>query len=679
MALAVAVAVPVIIAVAVLMAVVPASLRHHTDAQVAEARASATQLVADTCAQLTQTATMLARATGTGRRLDSAVEAAADADGTAAELLGPDGAVLASAASQGTAVRSFAAVLADAPGCASAGTALVPGTAGTRVLAARVPAAAGGTAVVAMAIDPGLSPQQNLLATVARLTGADVTLAVPAAGSDPAATASTLHHPGGLLTQARMATDLAVPQQLDHGGGVTAGVVGLPLGSRLLVSRRTPDTNYALGLIVVGGLLVIALAYAVGRRIAAGPERTLRELSRAAERVTAGDLDVTLPPGDGEPGRLAAAFNTMTEALRRTITDLRTSRDELQRNVSRLGDTLSGTHDLDRILRVILETAMASVRATGGVVLLTGRGGEELYLRAALGAEGRLADDGGPLLNRVILTRNGGVIGTVAATGHAVRGRIGVEGLALAADEPAAATVMAVPLRSGGNITGVLALYDRGDGQPFDDRDLQIVESFTSQAVPAVDNVLLHQEAQRLSITDGLTGLWNYRYAVVALAREVERAARFERPLAVLMLDLDRFKRVNDRYGHQRGDAVLLEVANRVSTVVREVDILARYGGEELILIAPETDVSGAETLAAKVREVVRAIPMGGPDEEAIEMTTSVGIAVQPLHGDTARSLLRAADAALYEAKAAGRDRWRLARVDRPVLPDRDAPLTPTS
>jgi two-component system, cell cycle response regulator len=231
----------------------------------------------------------------------------------------------------------------------------------------------------------------------------------------------------------------------------------------------------------------------------------------------------------------------------------------------------------------------------------------------------------------------------------------------LADDEPRATNFLVLPLRSAGRVTGVLAVYDRADGRPFDAEDMESVSSFVSQATVAIDNVLLHQEAQRLSITDGLTGLWNYRYVTIALGREVERSNRFGRSLAVLMLDLDRFKRVNDRYGHQRGDAVLAEVAQRVRGVVREVDVVARYGGEELMLLLPETDLAGAEFLAGRVRDVIRSRPVGGPGEEPIRMTTSIGIAVYPQHGATAGSLLRAADNALYAAKAAGRDCWRVA------------------
>ena len=109
----------------------------------------------------------------------------------------------------------------------------------------------------------------------------------------------------------------------------------------------------------------------------------------------------------------------------------------------------------------------------------------------------------------------------------------------------------------------------------------------------AVDNVRVHEEAQRLSLTDPLTGLWNYRYLRESLRREVERASRFGRMLGVLALDLDQFKEVNDTYGHAAGDAVLAEFARRVRGEIREVDLAFRQGGEEFVVLLPETDARG--------------------------------------------------------------------------------------
>ncbi|MHB2024357.1 MAG: GGDEF domain-containing protein, partial [Mycobacteriales bacterium] len=144
------------------------------------------------------------------------------------------------------------------------------------------------------------------------------------------------------------------------------------------------------------------------------------------------------------------------------------------------------------------------------------------------------------------------------------------------------------------------------------------------------------------------------------LAKEVERATRFDRPLAFLMIDIDRFKNVNDRFGHQRGDAVLAEVAQRISGCVREVDTVARYGGEEFAVVLPEADAAGAARTAERICRAMRAAPMSNEDAEPVAVTVSVGAAVFPAHGPTAATLLRSADRALYAAKAAGRDRWRL-------------------
>jgi len=191
---------------------------------------------------------------------------------------------------------------------------------------------------------------------------------------------------------------------------------------------------------------------------------------------------------------------------------------------------------------------------------------------------------------------------------------------------------------------------------------LSTIRAFANQATVAIDNVLLHQEAQRLSITDGLTGLWNYRYFQMTIDKEIERASRFGRPLSVLMLDLDKFKAVNDTYGHQRGDSVLIELATRIKGAIREVDTLARYGGEEFVLILPETDVTGALQTAEKVCELVRNRRFGSTDEEPLRLTISVGLAVYPDHASTPAGLVKAADTALYAAKGAGRDRVVMAK-----------------
>jgi two-component system, cell cycle response regulator len=322
----------------------------------------------------------------------------------------------------------------------------------------------------------------------------------------------------------------------------------------------------------------------------------------------------------------------------------------------RLGETLTRTLDLDGILSVVLATALSSVRASSGVVLMVEPTGD-LRLVAGQGLD-RL--DGSASVRGVTL--GSGVLGGVASTGIVARGRL--ESLMPAPGEPSIGNVLAVPLRRHDDVIGVLAAYDRLDRQAFSESDEDALKTLADQASVAVDNALQHSEAQTLAVTDALTGRWNYRYLSMNLGREIERALRFGRHLAVVMLDLDHFKEVNDRYGHERGNAVLREFTDRVGEQIREIDTLARYGGEEFVLILPETGLDGAQHVAERICGEIRGTPFTRGGGDWLWVTVSAGIAVFPEHGANQEQLLRAADAALYQAKRGGRDRWSVADVE---------------
>ena len=365
------------------------------------------------------------------------------------------------------------------------------------------------------------------------------------------------------------------------------------------LTRRT--SRLVLAAIV---LVTILAGLVMGRLLARLISGPVVELSEAAARAASGDLDIAIPVrSKDEVGQLATAFNHMTRELQTYIRQLESSRDELRQNLDRLGATLTHTHDLDGILAVVLDTAIGSAQATGGAIMFLDADGN-LAVQVRRGEVAESVDVG------TMVPLGKGISGQVAATGEPVCGRAGDgPGLRRVPSEPDAASVIAVPLKQSGRIVGVLNLYDKEGAREFTSHDLDTILAFSTQAGVAIDNVLLHQEAQRLSLTDPLTGLWNYRYLTIGLGHEIERATRFSRPLAALMLDLDRFKSINDKYGHQVGDAVLIELAGRMRAEVREVDTVSRYGGEEFVIVLPETDAIGAARLAARLGTVIRSTP----------------------------------------------------------------------
>ncbi|MDQ4126119.1 MAG: diguanylate cyclase, partial [Actinomycetota bacterium] len=359
-----------------------------------------------------------------------------------------------------------------------------------------------------------------------------------------------------------------------------------------------------------------------------------------------------------EVGQLAEAFNDMTDTLGETVSELSSSRDQLRRAIRRVGDTLRSTHDMKQMLSSVLNTTVDAIRADGAVLWMFGSTREELYpargVNVDLDSLGRVkVGEGvvGLVAERsvnVLLPQQAGPRPTPAETTHPV--------------------TIAIPLYTQDRIMGVIAVHREDPEDRFTEEEFDYVVFLGEQAGVAVENVLLHEEAQRLSITDGLTGVWNRRYFLMQFPQALAAAQRFQRPFSVLMLDLDTFKAINDTHGHQRGDAVLVEFAKRVTRVIREVDTFARYGGEEFICLLSETDLHGARTTAEKILDAIRSEPFGMPGEQPLTITVSIGVASYPLHGDTYKALVGAADKALYRAKQEGRDRVCTASEPEPPL-----------
>jgi diguanylate cyclase (GGDEF)-like protein len=211
------------------------------------------------------------------------------------------------------------------------------------------------------------------------------------------------------------------------------------------------------------------------------------------------------------------------------------------------------------------------------------------------------------------------------------------------------------PLILGEEVLGALSL---SSSRPFtfDQSDLQLLVSFAATTTAAIHNAMLHTELQKIAITDPLTGLYNRRGLLELGRHEVERFQRFNQPLSAIMLDIDHFKNVNDTYGHPVGDQVLCGLAERCRILIRQVDIIGRYGGEEFSILLPETDLFQASAIAERLRRSVEESPFfteAGP----ISITVSLGVSRAGRSLDSLVTLIEQADAALYQAKQNGRNR----------------------
>ncbi|HET7654383.1 MAG TPA: sensor domain-containing diguanylate cyclase [Acidimicrobiales bacterium] len=370
---------------------------------------------------------------------------------------------------------------------------------------------------------------------------------------------------------------------------------------------------------------------------------------------------------------IAFAFGVAVALLSRTRSAARTppAADEpavddsrFRQAIQRLGAAFA-VRDREAIVDVILETAVLAVDAESAVLYVTPSATAPLRPRATQGvAEG---DTG------LGLDAGEGVAGRVAATDEPALhpgGAPGVPAPAQPGEPHGARTAAAVPIHSGGRLLGVVAVYDTRPGRRFTPSDLTTLATVVHQAETAIDNVILHEEAERLAITDGLTGVWNRRHLDLRANEEVRRAHRFGEPFSVVLLDVDDFKGVNDVYGHQAGDAVLVELAGRLIAAVREVDTVARYGGEEFCLLLPRTDAEGARLLAEKVRSEVAAMPFTIDPITGRQhpVTVSAGVATHPQDGETVTALLTAVDGALYRAKRAGKNRVEVAGPAQEVV-----------
>jgi diguanylate cyclase (GGDEF)-like protein len=365
-----------------------------------------------------------------------------------------------------------------------------------------------------------------------------------------------------------------------------------------------------------------------------GLQGQLGRFLHAARRLAGGDFSSPVEiEGRDEFAALGQEFNNMSDQLAQRLDELSQERARLREAIRRIGQTFASNLDRPALLDLALKTAIDAVRGTGGRISVR-RGPDQ------------------PVAETI---RHGGLEEVEEALREAERtvleaGDIGEAG-------KGSTHVIAVPMgtaESGGYIHGLITVVR--PGEPFSADDRELLRSLAAQATLALENVDLHLQVSRQAVTDELTGLANHGRFQDLLVAEVEQVRRYHHPLGLIMLDIDDFKSVNDTYGHQQGDVVLRRVARVLAANSREVDYPARYGGEELAVILPHTDLEGAHAIAERIRMSIEVLRIPRMDEQGVlKITASLGVAAS--NEGNKDALIAEADAALYEAKRQGKNR----------------------
>ena len=217
-------------------------------------------------------------------------------------------------------------------------------------------------------------------------------------------------------------------------------------------------------------------------------------------------------------------------------------------------------------------------------------------------------------------------------------------------------TAMVAPMEVNGRVVGTINLYHQRVGG-FDDEDLRILTNVGGFVARGIDNANELEEHRESAITDVLTGLRNARYLTTVVERAVVRAEASSVPFSILMLDLDNFKKINDSYGHVFGNEVLKSLGNTVDSVLRDKDVVARYAGDEFVVLLPDTDKTSAKHIAQRLSAAISEMSLThiGETTQRVSISASIGIAMFPDHGTDLESLLHHADCAMYESKAGKR------------------------
>jgi diguanylate cyclase (GGDEF)-like protein len=322
--------------------------------------------------------------------------------------------------------------------------------------------------------------------------------------------------------------------------------------------------------------------------------------------------------------------------------------------IKRISLNLTSSLDLEQVLKGVATEAIRLVKDSRYAHIFLHQDGELKF--------GTSIDSNGNVNERWIVPRPDGLTNTVIRTA----GPIMVEDmrehpLYAGAASDWEGSILGLPLKIESHVVGEMNLSRTVTGA-FSHEELRLLQLLADQAALAINNAHLHEAVSRQARTDMITGLPNRRALDERLDDEFQRAQRFSHSFAVIMMDLDGFKAINDTYGHETGDMVLHEAFGQLARSLRATDFIARYGGDELTVVLPEARQDEAVEVSRKLQMALQAFPITLPDGTKKVFGLSAGIAMYPAHAKTTADLLRAADTALYRAKRARRGAMMMAQ-----------------
>lgn len=418
-----------------------------------------------------------------------------------------------------------------------------------------------------------------------------------------------------------------------------------PVQVAVLDSGEGTEQAIRRGRIIAGSLLAgfFLLALVAAGIVSRALQNQVNALLAAARRIAGGDLSTRVPArGRDELAQLGGEFNKMASELERRLQELAQERLRLELSLRRIGETFASNLDGEALVEIVIRTAVDAVDAQAGEVLVRPDPTSDLARVARAGTSGTAPPTAAVEAERRVLATGEPMFANLEG-GHALA-------------HPLHAGAAAGP--GAEHLAGIICVWRME--RPFTHRERELFHYLAGQAAVSIENVALHETVERQAVTDELTGLANRRRFQETIEAEVARSRRFGQAVGLVLLDIDDFKAVNDTYGHQQGDAVLREVARVLRASSRDIDEPARYGGEELAVVLPGTDLEGAHRLAERMRERIEALRLpvlGDPSAAPLRVTASFGAAAVPEAAQDVRGLVAAADEALYQAKRSGKNR----------------------